>query len=102
MKLFGSRNTIIYITRNGDNIPNPEVVEVVLAQCHLVDNQYHQKFEILYTVTYIKFYAKLLDVKPINLEFQKTFNIGLVGIITTFRFYHNIYVSKLQIIRNRR
>ena len=34
---------------NGKNVPSPEVVEIVLIQCNLLDNQYQQKSEVLYT-----------------------------------------------------
>ena len=34
-------------TKNGENVPNLEVVEVVLVQCNLVVNQHQQKFEVL-------------------------------------------------------
>ena len=50
------------------------MVEVVTAQCHLVDNQYQQNSEILYTFTLIKFYAYWLNVKPSNLLSLKTCN----------------------------
>ena len=42
MNLFGSTNKKkkkIDKTKNGENIPSLEVVEVVLVQCNLVDNQ---------------------------------------------------------------
>ena len=41
MNLFGSTNKKKKIdkTKNGENIPSLEVVEVVLVQCNLVDNQ---------------------------------------------------------------
>ena len=42
MKLFGS-------TKKGDNIPSLEAVEAILVQCNLVNKQYQQKSEILYT-----------------------------------------------------
>ena len=35
-------------TKIGENVPNLEVVEVVLAQCNLVDNECQQKSEVLY------------------------------------------------------
>ena len=46
VKLFGSTKKSIDKTKNGENLPNLEVVEVVLVQCNLVDNQYQQKFEV--------------------------------------------------------
>ena len=51
-----------------------EVVEVVLVQCNLLDNQYKQKFEVLYTFTSNKSYAYLLNFGPSNLVFLKTYN----------------------------
>ena len=37
MKLFGSTKTLIGKTKNGENVPNLEVVEIVLVQCNLVN-----------------------------------------------------------------
>ena len=51
-----------------------EVAEVVLAQCNLVDNQYQQNFEVLYTFTPNKSYAYLLNVDLSNLVFLKIYN----------------------------
>ena len=60
MKLFGSAKKIIDKTKNGENVPNLEpnleVVEVV--QFILVDNQYEQKSEVLYTF-YLKYQSTL-------------------------------------------
>ena len=42
MKLFGTTKTLIDKTKNNENVPSFEVVEVVLVQCNLVDNQYQQ------------------------------------------------------------
>ena len=65
MKLFDS-------TKNyGENVPSLESVEVLLVQCNLVDNQYQQKSELLYTFTPKKSYAYLLNVEPNNSVFLK-------------------------------
>ena len=48
-KLFGSTKNLIDKTKNGENMTSLEVIEIVLVQCNLVDNQYQQKFEVLYT-----------------------------------------------------
>ena len=42
MKLFGSTKKLIDKTKNGENVPSPEVVQAVLVQWNLVDEQ-HQK-----------------------------------------------------------
>ena len=48
MKLFGSTKKLIDKTKNRENVPSLEVVEVVLVQCNLVDNQYQQKSEVIH------------------------------------------------------
>ena len=37
---FGRKNEFIGKTKNGENVPSREVVQVVLVQCNLIDNQY--------------------------------------------------------------
>ena len=83
MKLFGSTKKLIDKTKNGENVPKPEVVEVVLVQCNLVNNQYRQKSKVLNTFT-PKSYAYLLNVEPCNLVFLKTFNTGFDENIISF------------------
>ena len=68
MKLFGSTK------KKRRKSTKLEVIEVVLIQCNLIDNQYQQKSEILYTVTSNKFYAYLLNVEPSNLVSLGTYN----------------------------
>ena len=53
-------------TKNRENVPNLEVVEVVLVQCNLVDKQYQQKSEVLYTFISNKSFDYLLNVEPSN------------------------------------
>ena len=70
--------------KNGENIPNFEVDEVVLVQRNLVDNQYQQKSEVLYTFMPNKSYTYLLNFPPSNLVFLKTYNTEFDEIIITF------------------
>ena len=67
MRLFRSTKKLIDKAKNGENKPSLEVVEVALVQCNLVDNQYQQKSEVLYTFTPIKSYVYLLKDEPSNL-----------------------------------
>ena len=57
MKLFDSTIKFIDKTKNVEEVPSLIVVEIVLIQCNLVDNQYQQKSEVLYTFTPNKSYA---------------------------------------------
>ena len=61
-----------------------KVVEVVIVRCNLVDSQYQQKPEVLYTFTPKKSYGYLLNIEPSNLVFFKTYNTEFVDIIITF------------------
>ena len=72
MALFGSTEKIIDKTKNGEKVLRLEAVEVVLVQCSLVNNQYQQNSEVLYTFTPNKSYAYLLNVEQSNLDFLKT------------------------------
>ena len=63
MKRFSSTKKLIHKTKYVENVPS-FVVKVVLVQRNLVDNQYQQKSEVLYTFTLNKSDAYLLN----NLE----------------------------------
>ena len=47
MKLLGSTESKITKDKNGENVPHLEVVELVLAHCNLVNNDYQQDSRIL-------------------------------------------------------
>ena len=79
MKLFGSTKKLIDKTKNGENVPSLDVVAVVL-----VDNQYQQKYEVLYTFMPNKSYAYLLNIEPSNLVVLKIYNTEFDEIIITF------------------
>ena len=42
MKLLGSTKNKITEDKNGENVPNLEITEVVLVYCNIVDNDYQQ------------------------------------------------------------
>ena len=71
--------------KNGENLPNLEVTEVVLVQCNLIDNQYQEKSHVLYSFTPNKSYAYLLNVEPSNSVFWKTCNTEFDETIVTFK-----------------
>ena len=58
IKLFGSIKKLTGKTRKGEKVPSLEVFEVVLVQYNLVENQYQQKSEVLYTFTLNNFFVK--------------------------------------------
>ena len=74
MKLLGSTVSKINKDKNGENVPNSEVVEGVLAHCNLANNNYQQESRILYTFVPNKTFGSLLEISPRNHVFLKTFN----------------------------
>ena len=60
--LFGSTKRLIDKTKNGENVPNLEVVEVVLVQCNLVEHQYQKRFDVLETFAPNKSYIYFLSL----------------------------------------
>ena len=50
MKLLGSTKELTNKTKNGKNVSSLEVAGVVLVKCNLVDDQYQQKCEVVYTL----------------------------------------------------
>ena len=83
-KLLGSTKKLIDKIKNGENVPSLEVVEAVLVHCNLVDSQYQQNSEVLYTFTPNKSYAYLLNVETSNLVFLETYNTEFDKIIISF------------------
>ena len=83
-EIIWQHKKIVDTTKNGEKVPSLVVVEVVLVQCKLIDNQYKQKSEVLYTFMPNKSHAYLLNVEPSNLVFLKTYNIEFDEIIITF------------------
>ena len=42
MKLLGNTENKITKNKNGENVPNLEITEVVLVHCNIVNNDYQQ------------------------------------------------------------
>ena len=70
MKLLGSAENKINKDKNGENVPHLEIVEVVLAHCNLVNNDYQQNSRIFYTFVPNKAFGSLLEISPPNSEFK--------------------------------
>ena len=50
-------------------MPYSEITEVVLINCNVVNNSYHQNSRALYTFVPNKSFAQLLDISPGNFVF---------------------------------
>ena len=74
MKLLGIAESKITKDKNGENVHQLEVAELVLVHCNLVNNDYQQDSRILYTFVPNKKFGNLLEISPSNHVFLKTFN----------------------------
>ena len=73
-KLLGSTESKITKDKNGENVPHLELVELVLAHCNLVNNDYQQGSRIFFTFVPNKSFGSLLEISPTNHVFLKTLN----------------------------
>ena len=80
MKLLVSTENKINKDKNGENVPDLDITEVVLVNCDIVNNDYQQDSRVLYTFVPIKPFGsfqikRLVEVSPKNHIFLKTQNM---------------------------
>ena len=54
MKLLGSTKKVVDEDKNGEHVPELEIVEVVLVHCNLIKNDYQHTSKVLFTLYQIK------------------------------------------------
>ena len=74
MKLLGSTGNKITKDKNGENVPQLEITDIVLAYCNIVNNDYQQDSGVLYTFVPNKPFGSLLEISSTTNIFLKTFN----------------------------
>ena len=74
MKLLRSTKNKITKDKNGENVPHPEITEVVLIHCNISNNNYQRDSGVLYTFVPNKPFGSLLEISTTNHMFLKTFN----------------------------
>ena len=72
MKLLGSNKSKIAKDKNGENVPNSEITEVVLVYCNIDNNDYQHDLRVLYTFIPNKLFSQLLDISPKTFIILKT------------------------------
>ena len=75
MKLLGSTKSKIKKDKNGKNVPNLEITEVVLVNCNIANDNYQQKSRVLYAFVPNNSFDQLLDISQKNVYFKKNFRI---------------------------
>ena len=74
MKLLGSNKRKIAKDKNGENVPNLEIMEVALVHCNIVNNNYQKDSSVLYKFIPNKWFRQLLDISRKNFIILKKFN----------------------------
>ena len=74
MKLLGGTECKTTKDKNGENVPQLEITELVLVQCNIVNNAYQQDSRMSYTFFPNKLFCSLLEISPRNHIFLKTFS----------------------------
>ena len=74
MKLLGSTKNEITKNKNGKNVRDLEITEVILGHCNIVNNDYQQDWRVLYTFVPNKPFGSLLEISLTSHIFLKTFN----------------------------
>ena len=74
MKSPGSTKNKITKDKNGENVPDLEITEVVLVHCNIVNKDYQQDSRVLYKFAPNKPFGSLLEISLTNHRFLKTFN----------------------------
>ena len=74
MQLLGSSKKDIAQNKDGEIVPRLETVKVVLVHCNLVNNNYQQASEVLFTFVPTKQFDQLVTITPHSLTMLKTTN----------------------------
>ena len=64
MKLLGSARSRITKDKNGENVSDLEITEVVLVHCTMGNNDYQQDSGFLHTFILNKLFDQLLYISP--------------------------------------
>ena len=74
MKLLGSTGSKISKGKDGENVPQLEITEVVLIHCNIANNHFQRNSRVLYTFVPNNSFGQLLDISPKSFIFLKTFD----------------------------
>ena len=84
MKLLGSTKKDAAQDKDGENVPKLESVEVVLATCNFVNNNYQQESKVLFNFVSNKQFGQLIDISPHSLTMLNTTNTEFSSIEVWF------------------
>ena len=64
MQLLGSSKKVIDKNKGGEIVPRLETVDVLLARCNLVNNNYQPASKVLFTFVPNKQFGQLINITP--------------------------------------
>ena len=74
MKILRSTKIKITKDKNGENVPQLELTEVILVNCNIFSNQYQHDSKALCAVVTNKPFGQLLNISPSNRIYSETFH----------------------------
>ena len=74
MNLLGSTKKVVDQSKNGENVPKLESVDVVLVHSNLVKNDYQLTSKVLFSFVPDKQFGQLINIAPLSLTMMKTVN----------------------------
>ena len=74
MKLLGSTKSKLNKDKNVVNVPDLEIIEVVLLHCNIINKNYEQDSRVLYTFVPNRLLNRSFDNSNVNVIFSKTVN----------------------------
>ena len=82
--LIGSTEKIIGKVKNGENVPQLEIIDVILMHCRVVNKSYQQASKVLFTLEPDKQFGQLITTKTHSLTMWKTTNAEFQSIEVWF------------------
>ena len=74
MNLLGSTKKVVDQSKNGENVPKLESVDVVLVHSNLVKNDYQLTSKVLFSFVPDKQFGQLINIAPLSLTMMNTVN----------------------------
>ena len=74
MKLLGSTKKVAGKDKNGEKVPNLEIIQVVLVHCNLVKNDYEHTSKVLFTFVPNKKFGRIINNSPHAFIMMNTVN----------------------------
>ena len=94
MQLLGSSKKDVDQNKDREIVPKLETVEVVLAHCNLVNNNYQQASKVLFTFVPNKQFGQLITITPHSPTMLKTTNAEFSFIEIWFtEIEHNVNIT---------